>query len=324
MKILTDISYKTSTFPFIVILISLLFSVNVKANYEYWESYTPEYSASPVQIDIVGDHGNILNTYTANSNKHDVKRAYLEAVKGEQYAIRVRNTSNRRVGIVIAVDGRNILTGKKSWLGKNEKMYVLDPHETSSYKGWRTSKNQVNRFYFTSAGDSYADAWNDRSAMGVIAVAVYKEKPRREYYNKYKQSIPNSMNKSRSGYLADESAGTGFGEELYSPTRRVKFKAMNRPAVKHFFKYEWRKTLCKKGIIECNNFRKYPEDNRFWPDEDYIEENEGYAPYPPGYHSNNHYHRRFKKQHNKTQDYKNQKWIDQFKNRWDTNYNRSW
>lgn len=321
MKLQAGFFYKTYTVLFS--LISLFFSSNVMANYEYWESPSPDYSSSPVRIDIVDDYGDILNTYTANSKKHDVKRAYLEAVKGERYGLRIRNISNRRIGIVIAVDGRNILTGKKSWLGKNEKMYVLDPHETGNYKGWRTSKNQVNRFYFTSAGDSYADAWNDRSAMGVIAVAVFNEKPKREYYNKYKQSAPNSMNKSKRGYLADESTGTGFGEEHYSPTRRVNFKAMNRPTVKHFFKYEWRKTLCKKGVIDCNHRRKYNEDNRFWPDDESYD-NE-FAPYPPGYHSNNHYFDgRFKKQHYRSQDHKNQRWIDQFKQRWDTNYNRSW
>lgn len=277
------------------LFVSVFLVTSASAKYEYWET-TPSpprvvSSHSPVQVDIVDDHGRTLNKYEKlvnhNIHKHlkktNVQRAYLEAIKGKQYNLRIRNTSNKRVGVVIAVDGRNILTGKKSWLRKNEKMYILGPHETSTYKGWRTSKSKVNRFYFTSAGDSYADAWGDQSAMGVIAVAVYNEKPEIHYYENKRHSHPNAArSESRSGYLADESTGTGFGHEEYSPTIRVDFKAENNPVGKYFLKYEWRKTLCDRGIIPCHNNTRPKQNNRFWPSE---VDNDGFAPYPPFYSS---------------------------------------
>lgn len=70
---------------------------------------------------------------------------------------------------------------------------------------------------------------------------------------------------------AGEPAGTGFGEETYSPSIRVRFTPESRAAERHFLKYEWRDTLCRKGIVDCRFTR-----NRFWNDD------EGYVPYPPG------------------------------------------
>lgn len=259
----------------------LLLSSSAAADSYFWGQ---ENQNSPVQIDIIDDSGRALNQYASHSNNYDTKRSYLEAIKGKKYKLRVRNNSNKRIAVVIAVDGRNILSGKRSYLRNNEKMYVLNPHDTSSYNGWRTGKNHVNRFYFTSAGGSYANAWGDRSAMGVIAVAVFDEKHKR-YYKKHKKDWSNGRSApSRRGYFSDDSTGTGFGHEEYSPTRKVKFKAKNTPRYKHFFKYEWKKTLCKRGIVNCSYYENNKGNNRFWPKETYNRENNGYAPYPPDYY----------------------------------------
>jgi hypothetical protein len=52
---------------------------------------------------------------------------------------------------------------------------------------------------------------------------------------------------------------------------RVEFEPDRRVAERHFLKYEWRETLCRKGVIDCRW-----SGNRFWDDGDV------YAPYPPG------------------------------------------
>jgi hypothetical protein len=75
--------------------------------------------------------------------------------------------------------------------------------------------------------------------------------------------------------LADESVGTGFGEAQYSPVVRVEFEPERMSIQKTLFKYEWRETLCRKGILQCDQNRK----NRLW-------DQEAYAPYPPGYPRN--------------------------------------
>src|SRR4030042_2006566 len=78
---------------------------------------------------------------------------------------------------VIPVDGRNIINDKKSDLERNERMYIIGPYESNTFEGWRTSMDRTNRFYFTEQSDSYAEkVFADASAMGTIALAVYREK----------------------------------------------------------------------------------------------------------------------------------------------------
>src|SRR5512136_2455475 len=132
-----------------------------------------------VEVRILTDDGRTLPTYPVRM-KHALKKVYAEAVKGDHYRIEVRNRLDRRVGLVIAVDGRNIISGEKSWLGNSERMYILDPYGSGEFAGWRTGEDRINRFYFTDVPDSYAAAFGDGSAMGVITVAAYPEVRRYE------------------------------------------------------------------------------------------------------------------------------------------------
>ncbi|EGV50328.1 hypothetical protein Rifp1Sym_dk00110 [endosymbiont of Riftia pachyptila (vent Ph05)] len=233
----------------------------------------PVWQDDKIDVEIVSDYGQEFPKYEID-NDRKTHRAYLEARKGKNYTIRVTNNSDERIGLVITVDGRNIISGKKSNLKPHERMYVLGPYQQAKYEGWRTSKKRVNRFYFTSIDDSYADAWGDRTAMGVIAVAVFKGKKPDITYDNYPRRQEKRRALRRSGADTLETApGTGFGESEYSPVRTVHFKPRSKASEKHFIKYEWRRTLCSKGVIDCQITH-----NRFWPDE----WDSGFAPFPPG------------------------------------------
>lgn len=253
---------------------------------------TPALASHVADVDvvIVSPRGWEFPTYPVRSGRSDVHRAYLEALNQEPYRIRVSNRSGQRVGLVIAVDGRNIISGQKSDLTPGERMYVLDPWESAEYEGWRTSGQRVHEFYFTEWADSYAQSFGDRSARGVIAVAVYREVHRRAYDDERltrPQANREAGEESRAEApaAAQDSAvakgersraaepGTGFGEEVYSPSRRVEFHPERRAASRHFFKYEWREALCRRGVTDCDG----RERNRFWDDDERF----GYAPYPP-------------------------------------------
>lgn len=230
-----------------------------------------------VEVDVVTDDGRVLSIYPLRDYRHARDfRAYLAAQPQAGYSIHVRNHGDRRVGLVIAVDGRNILSGEQSQLHRNEPMYVLDSYGHASYSGWRTDRDHVHRFYFTEAPDSYAAAWGDYSAMGVIAVAVYPERERRSQYREEWRK-PRAVPKGGDDGVAAEGLrrhappGTGFGESEHSYSRPVAFKAQSRPSQRYFFKYEWPQQLCERGVLNC-----WAEDNRFWPQA-------GFAPYPPGY-----------------------------------------
>ncbi len=241
-------------------------------------------AAALVDVDVVSDARGTLPLYRAGSRGHGTHRSWLEARKGERYGIRIRNHTARRIAVVVAVDGRNIISGERSDLRGDERMYVLAPYESTTYDGWRTARDTVNRFYFTEPGDSYAAVFGDQSAMGVIAVAVYREAgpPRTAQTERHAPAAPPGMEQradvlgGAARGLAPEpkgkSAGTGFGEEADSPSIRVAFAPEARAAERHFLKYEWRDTLCRKGIVDCRW-----SGNRFWDDA-------RYAPYPPGRH----------------------------------------
>jgi hypothetical protein len=232
-----------------------------------------ESTARAVEVQIRSDSGRMLPLYPVAALSPS-RKLYAEAVKGDQYSIMIRNLLTRRVGVVVAVDGRNIIFGKMSWLRNDERMYILEPYGQGEFKGWRTSLDSINRFYFTDAPDSYAAAFHDESAMGVIAVALYPEVQRREEPKDLSpQSQPRSDQRGAPSAKAErESAGTGFGSQEYSPAEVVAFEPESTAAEKIYIKYEWRTTLCWRGIIPCGGVRPR---NRMWGDDDF-------APPPPG------------------------------------------
>lgn len=240
-----------------------------------------------VEVRIVSDAGRELPFFPVSA-RYPAKKVYAEAVKGEHYKILVRNKLNRRVGVVIAVDGRNIVSGQKSWLKNSERMYILDPYASYEYAGWRTGQDRINRFYFTEVPDSYAAAFNDQSAMGVIAIAVYPEvqrfEPPAQLRSQASEAAPaaplaglerkKSAAPAAKAEMSDRAAGTGYGRSEYSPSHTVEFDPEPRSVENIYIKYEWRSTLCRLGIVSCSRPQPYPH-NRLW-------DNGGYAPPPPG------------------------------------------
>lgn len=242
-----------------------------------------------LKVAIVDDRGQPFAQYPLKGRSTEgpgVFRAYVEARNGRPYGVRVQNETGERIGLVIAVDGRNIISGRRSNLAPGEKMYILEPGQRATYEGWRTGRDRVNRFYFTEAGDSYAGAFGDYSAMGVIAVAGYREdQPIRPWWRpgadddgaRAQPSTPSATESARAGAAPSLQAepGTGYGERQWSPSRQVAFAPEREPFERRFLKYAWRATLCRQGIIDCGDPEGPPRHNRFWdPDPDY-------APPPP-------------------------------------------
>jgi hypothetical protein len=236
-----------------------------------------------VSIEIASEQGGtflVIPHKEYRTGRTHVIKQYLEARQGEHYGICIRNMTSDRIGVVIAVDGRNIISGKQSHLKNSEPMYIVNSYGYGRYDGWRTADDTVHKFYFTDMADSYAmRTFSDATAMGVIAVAVYREKDRpqplyeqKRLYNAPAGPLSEGSVRGKAEAFSDESAGTGFGDEHYSPTIRVAFEPEKRPVQKTLIKYEWREVLCRKGILYC---QKEPS-NRLWDEDEY-------APYPPGY-----------------------------------------
>jgi hypothetical protein len=104
-------------------------------------------------------------------------RRYFQALRGRNYALRVHNRTGRRVGVLIAVDGLNVVNGERSSLQRNESMYVLDPWETATIRGWRTSLDQVRQFVFVDEERSYAERTGQANGdLGWIRVLAFEER----------------------------------------------------------------------------------------------------------------------------------------------------
>jgi hypothetical protein len=189
-------------------------------------------------------------------------RHYFQAFKGRNYSIDLRNTTNRRVGVVITVDGLNVINGEQSELSHNESMYVLDPNETTTITGWRTSLRNVRKFVFVDEERSYAERTGQANEdMGWIRVASFEERGGGWRQSTGRVRIEDDarrdMNESEGRAMAPEAApGTGWGEEKIDPVRRTEFRAERSATDRITLRYEYASGLRALGI--------FPSRSRVW------------------------------------------------------------
>jgi len=100
---------------------------------------------------------------------------YVAGTPGERYAVELRSMRGERVLTVLSVDGVNALTGQTA--ATLQSGYVLDGMRSYAISGWRKSMDDVAQFVFTELPDSYAARTGRPGNVGVIGVAVYREKP---------------------------------------------------------------------------------------------------------------------------------------------------
>ena len=85
-------------------------------------------------------------------------KTYVEALRGREYTVRLRNHTGRRVAIALSVDGLNSIDAKTT-TAKQASKWVLDPHQSTTIDGWQTSQSSARRFFFTTdTGKFYFDS----------------------------------------------------------------------------------------------------------------------------------------------------------------------
>lgn len=101
---------------------------------------------------------------------------YVEAKKGSEYTIEIKNNTWQRILAVCSVDGLDILNGKPAL--ESNPGYVIDGYSSGKFDGFRVSDSQVAKFLFDYKGSSYAASKEDGSErnVGVIGVRIYTEK----------------------------------------------------------------------------------------------------------------------------------------------------
>jgi hypothetical protein len=103
-------------------------------------------------------------------------RRYVVGKPGNEYAIRVRNGDPGRVLAVMSVDGVNVITGDTA--STSQSGYVFAPGEIADIAGWRKSMSRTAAFYFTALPDSYAARTGRPDNIGVVGVAIFRERVR--------------------------------------------------------------------------------------------------------------------------------------------------
>jgi hypothetical protein len=213
-------------------------------------------------------------------------RHYFEALKGRNYSVVIRNNSGRRVGVLLAVDGLNVVNGERTSLSRHEPMYVLDAYESAEIRGWRTSLDEVRRFVFVNEERSYAERTGQANGdLGWIRVLSFREVQPvlgwlksqevrgRDFddsrANKEEAAAPRSEAKAR-GQASDESAmraepeamapeanpGTGWGSRSRDRVERTEFRAEARATDHLVLRYEYASGLRALGI--------FPQRSRLW------------------------------------------------------------
>lgn len=204
-----------------------------------------------VQLELVDrDSGQPLPGYSHRA------RLYVPGTPGHRYAVRLRNHGGERVLVVLSVDGVNAVTGQDA--APDQSGYVLEPGQVADINGWRKSLSDVAQFVFTDLADSYAARTGRPDDVGVVGVAVFREKPRpvAPALSAAPESERSRVQARASEPARDEDAGasralgTGHGQREWAPTRHTAFeRASRRPAQVTELHYDSRERLIALGVI---------------------------------------------------------------------------
>jgi hypothetical protein len=215
---------------------------------------------------------------------------YVPGEPGHEYRIRLVSHEPGRLLAVASVDGVNVVSGETA--SPDQTGYILDAYSNYDVLGWRKSLDHVASFYFTSLPDSYAARTGRARDVGVIGVALFREKPPQPVMNGMLEdravnepappsaSAPMSQPYAAAGSSAARDAaapaqkaesrlGTGHGRNQDSTVVNADFeRASNSPSEIVAIYYDSRSNLVAQGIIpaDSNRYRPNPFPNGFVPD----------------------------------------------------------
>jgi hypothetical protein len=158
-------------------------------------------AGSLVGVDVYDrQDGRSLEVYSKDG------RSYVIGTPGHEYAVRIRNNSGERILAVTSVDGVNVISGETA--SPDQSGYVIYPYGSVEIAGWRKSMERTAAFYFTDLGDSYAVRTGRPFNVGVIGVAVFRERrqPPISYYRDRERRIANAQRSAEEGPAADSRA----------------------------------------------------------------------------------------------------------------------
>jgi len=208
-------------------------------------------------------------------------RWYVEALKGREYAIQLRNPFGVRVAVALSVDGLNTIDARQT-SATDARKWVLDPYETVTISGWQTSRTEARRFEFTTEERSYGQALGKTANFGVISAVFFKERvpevrtadegARSRAQQPAAAPRPEALAKREN----DEYAATGMGRSTDHVVTQVRLNLEDVPSHTVNIRYEFRPQLVDLGVLPAtpihDPLRRRERARGFEP---------GFAPVPP-------------------------------------------
>ena len=190
-------------------------------------------------------------------------RWYVEAQKGREYAIRLRNPFGVRVAVALSVDGLNTIDARET-TASDARKWVLGPYETVTISGWQTSQSVARRFEFTTEERSYGQALGKTANLGMISAVFFRERTAHMMSHRsmdHPAASPAPMEKRQSAPAAQDAAGaansksaeeyaaTGMGRSTGHVVTQVRLDLEETPAQSVNIRYEFRPQLVRLGIL---------------------------------------------------------------------------
>ena len=196
-------------------------------------------------------------------------RWWVPGKPGSRYAITLTNRAGGRALSVVSVDGINAVSGESA--AHDQVGYVLGHGQYAQINGWRKDMTRVAAFEFTALANSYAARTGRPDNVGVIGVAVFRERPRpesppvlshQEKQEAARDAAPapaagaSAANEAEGRRRADSSSGreqslgTGHGRNERSVTSYTDFeRAQSTPNELIAIHYDSRDNLIAMGVI---------------------------------------------------------------------------
>ncbi|MDR3416157.1 MAG: hypothetical protein P4L83_08225 [Nevskia sp.] len=206
--------------------------------------------------------------HTLDLYRHD-GRLYVAGEPRHEYEVRVHSRYGGRLLAVTSVDGVNVITGDTA--ATDQDGYVLDGFSGVDIAGWRKSLQRVAAFYFTALPDSYAARTGRPDNVGVIGVALFREKafccrqplPRDEAPGASPDAAAQppappastaapepSLERGRAKAAMEDKLGTGHGRSEYSAVTYTDFeRESDAPNEVISIFYDSRRNLVAQGVI---------------------------------------------------------------------------
>ncbi len=226
---------------------------------------------------------------------------------GARYAIEIRNRFGERMLAVTSVDGVNVVSGATAaW---DQTGYVFGAGERYQITGWRKTDAEVAAFTFADSPNSYAARTGRTANVGVIGVAIFRERQPQPAYAPPVIGQPSARSPRAAEFEANSAAsdagasaqakvspalpapltsavprapvapklGTGHGEREYSYVNHTEFLRMQaQPNEVIRIRYDSLDNLFAMGIIKRP--RPAPSGANPFP----ASPDEQYVPDPPG------------------------------------------